>query len=193
MPARKLVYIFIFILSTSLSSQAQTSLGFSAGINIPTANAYFRDNYNVSFNAGMHHEWVLAKPTSMGWEFTFASYTPKYEKLDPVQTGGFLAYLKLQDNTMRADEFQIFVKGGAGLGFAADGKPGGHPSFPPFAIALVSGAGANYILPDRHKIFLETDYRQYIGGKQGYYHGVFLNAGFSFDLQKLNESNKPAY
>ena len=185
---KKFLFLILFtqIFFTSSSySQSKTNLGLTGGIGFPVAAKDFKDNYNISFNAGFHHEWTVGKKTVLGWEFNLAHFIPVKDEKDPVQTGGVLFFMKFQDNAALKNDIQFFLKGGAGFGIAADGSPGGHPSLPPFALTFITGGGANYMLSGGDKIFAETSYRYYLtGSKSQHYNSVNLNFGYSFCLSK---------
>lgn len=167
------------------NSYSQVNLGFTGGFGFPVAAEDFKDNYKMSLNAGLQHEWTAGKSSALGWEFNLAHFIPAKEELDPVQAIGILFFIKFQDNTMREKDFQYFFRGGAGFGLTPDGKTGGHPSFPPFALTFTGSGGANYILPGGDKIFAETTYRIYLtGAKSKTYNSVNFNIGYSFCLTR---------
>ena len=180
-----LLFLFIFLLFTFLPSVifSQVNLGFTGGIGLPIASKEFKENFSPIVNAGFHREGVVGNAVTLGWELNLAHCFPTKQENDPAQLFSGLFYSKLQDNKAMRDDLQFFLKGGAGLGVAADGRAGGHPSFPMFALTFLGGAGANYMLKGGDKIFAETSFKSfYTGTKSNYYHGIYLNVGYSFCL-----------
>ena len=184
---KKVLAIFFIFFPLSLFSQgvdnlSQTNVGFTGGIGIP-ASDHLKNNYGISFNAGFHHEWILGRPTTMGWEFNFTHFAPKRVEFDPIQGGGASGYIKIQNNLLKQNDIQPFAKLGTGIGFLVDGDLGGHPKGIPLAVLFSAGGGANYLLSHGNKLFAEANYRYYMGGHQTRrYAAISFNIGISFKL-----------
>lgn len=174
---KKLLILFLFIPTIIFAQSSKSYLTFSAGINIPLSQVLVNTT-NTSYDASIFRESASGNSGAWGLGVFLDHFKGKE---GPGNSKWILAlggFYKLQDNSVQPDEFQPFVKTGAGLGIIGLGENTGHPEFPTINFVLDAGLGTNYLITKENKIFIETGYRISPMDKNPY-SAFYISLGFS--------------
>jgi hypothetical protein len=174
--------LFVFILFPVLvfgQTRNKSFLVLSGGMNFRTSEVLIYNNKN-GFTADISFERTAGSSLAWGIGLEISGFPGSSEIKDTRSRGTLGGMIKVQDNSVMADELQPFVKGGAG--FSIVGKRGGHQNFPGGGFTYFAGAGLNYMTDKHVKLFLESGYRT-TPFYQESYSNIYLNLGISLDLR----------
>lgn len=133
------------------------------GMSVPIGSKTFAENHSPGFNFNINLEHTVSEAILLGAELDFAnhkgSYTETYSssvynKESSYQFIAADAYMKLQNNLARNNEFQFYLKAGGGLYMTAVNKGLGGGG-----IVILFAPGINYMTGHHVKLTSALEYR----------------------------------
>ncbi len=175
--------VCVFRSSEAFAQSSSSHLIITGGTNFLLSKQKFGSENVAGYNFGIYFERSSGSSKAIGGEINYSRYPAKIRGGNIIGIVGLMAYIKLQDNSIIGENnIQPYFKGGAGFGIIGDKQSAGHPAFPLPGLAFSTGGGANYLLSEGRKIFIESSYRYFPTFNDKHYHSVFINAGLSIIL-----------
>jgi len=178
------LFIF-FLLPTFIFSQAKTSNDFDprqivsiyGGVSTMN-NSDLKRIYNPSYAVGLQYEYPLNNFLLIGGDMNMSVFSLDESKMypgesasSPLRVYGFSSFLKFQSQSLTVNNFQPFVKLGAGVhyGFKKYYPPRSYYNNyyyddyyydePQTNILFTGSAGVNYLLGSEAMLYFEAAYR----------------------------------